>query len=304
MKTWFRSAWAVLCETFAAMSADHVPTMSAALAYYTFFSIAPVVIVVIAVAGLVFGEEAAHGAVSRALEGVIGSASAVAVEDLVKSASGPRAGVVATVTGVVAILFGATGVFAELQESLNTIWKAPALRINKVFAFLRSRFLSFSVVLGVGFLLLVSLMVSVALTSVCNWMGKCDQTVGRLVEAAVSFAITALLFAFIFKLLPDLKVAWRHVWHGALLTAVLFTIGKWVLGLVLGHSSLLSAYGAAASLAALLLWVQYASLILLVGAELSHVIAARSGDEALRTVDAPWAEGQQSLPAKSKPNPV
>lgn len=281
----------VVKQTLTNCSKNRVGTMAAALAYFTFFSIAPVVIVAIAVAGLVFGQEAAQGAITGYLQDLIGQASAQTVQDLVKHASRAKAsGIVATISGVVAICYGATGVFAELQSSLNAVWEAPALKINRVAAFFRTRFLSLSVVLGVGFLLLVSLMVSVALSAVCEWIGYCDELIGRVVEWAVSFGVAAVLFGLIFKVLPDVKAAWRHVWHGALLTAVFFTIGKTILSFVLSKTPILSAYGTAASLAALLLWVQYSSLILLVGAEMSHVIALRS-EPHKPEVDAPWAQG-------------
>ena len=241
MRRLLRGTIDVIKQTLADSSKDRVPTMAAALAYFTFFSIAPVVIVAIAVAGLVFGQEAAQGAISRALQDLIGKASAETVEDLVQHASRARqSGVVATVSGLLAIIYGATGVFAELQTSLNAVWNAPELKINKVLAFFRTRFLSLSVVLGVGFLLLVSLMISVALSSVCGWVGSCDEAIGRTVEWVVSFFITAGLFGLIFKVLPDVKVAWRHVWHGALLTAVLFTIGKNILSFVLSQTSIRS----------------------------------------------------------------
>ena len=288
-----RVVWDVIGATLTAFMNDRVGTMAAALAYFTFFSIAPMIIVAIAVAGLFFGQEAAQGALSHQLESLVGKVSAEAVEDLVKSASGKKSGVLATIMGTLAIMFGATGVFAELQESLNTVWKAPALKINKVAGFFRTRFLSFSAVLGVGFLLLVSLMTSVALSTICEWMGQCDATVGKVTERLVSFGITTVLFGFIFKLLPDVKVAWRHVWLGAVVTAVLFTIGKSILGYVLSQTSVLSTYGTAASLAALLLWVHYSSLILLLGAELSYVIASRAGAKPEEHVDAPWAEGAE-----------
>lgn len=291
MKRALRSVWDVIRTTLSAVSTDRVGTMAAALAYFTFFSIAPVIIVAIAIAGLVFGPEAAQGALSRQLESLVGQTTAEAVEGLVQSASGKKSGVIATVLGALAIIFGATGVFAELQDALNTVWKAPALKISRVAAFLRTRFLSFSVVLGVGFLLLVSLTFSVALSAICEWMGRCDETIGRVTESAVSFLITAVLFGLIFKLLPDVNVSWRHVWQGSLVTAVLFTIGKQILGWVLSQTPILSTYGTAASLAALLLWVHYSSLILLLGAELSHTLATRKGERPERQVDAPWAEG-------------
>jgi membrane protein len=281
----------VLKAAVAEFSQQRVGTMAGALAYFTFFSIAPMVIVVIAVAGLVFGHEAASGALSQHMQGLVGADSAEAIESLVQSASGKRSGTLATIIGAITIIFGATGVFSELQESLNKVWKAPPLKINKVVGFFRTRFLSFSVVLGVGFLLLVSLLISVAISSVCSWMGRCDELVGRVTEWTAGFAITTLLFALIFKLLPDVKVSWRHVWQGALVTAVLFTIGKSILGYVMGNTGVLSTYGAAASLAALLLWVYYSSMILLFGAEISYVIATRAGEKPEEHVDAPWAEG-------------
>lgn len=261
--------------TFDALLADRTPTRAAALAYYTFFSIAPVVIIAIAVAGIVFGHDAAQGAISQQLEGLIGGTAARAVEDLITGASGPRSGVIATLLGSLALLFGATGVFAELQDALNVIWKAPPLKIHGVLGFFRTRFLSFAMVLGVGFLLLVSLMVNVALSTFCEWVGQCTRSIGQSLSSGVSLVVITAMFALIFKLLPDVKVAWRDVWLGAAVTAVLFTLGKYVLGLVLGRTTILSTYGAAASLAAFLLWVHYSSMILLLGAELSHAIAAR-----------------------------
>lgn len=272
-----RSMREVLGTTLTAVSEDRVTTMAAALAYFTFFSIAPVIIIAIAIAGALFGDEAARGALSDQLRGLVGKSTADAVEELVRHANHPGRGVLATLGGAVAMLFGATGVFAELQQALNTIWRVPAVERSFVESFFRARFRSFTVVLGVGFLLLVSLLVSVALSTVCGWVGECTAGFARVAESVVSFGITSALFGLIFKLLPDVRVSWRDVWVGATLTAVLFTVGKYVLGWVLGRSSFLSAYGTAASLAALLLWVHYSSLILLVGAELSHVLSRRTG---------------------------
>jgi membrane protein len=270
--------------TFDALVVHRAPSRAAALAYYTFFSIAPVVIIAIAVAGIVFGHDEAWGAIRRQLHGLIGATATQAVQDLVTGANGPRSGVIATLLGSLALLFGATGVFAELQDALNVIWNAPPLKIHGVLGFFRTRFLSFVMVLGVGFLLLVSLLVNVALSTFCHWVGECTRSIGHSLNSGVSFLVITVMFALIFKLLPDLKVAWRNVWLGAALTAALFTLGKYVLGLVLGRTAILSTYGAAASLAAFLLWVHYSSMILLVGAELSHAIAAR--DQGSAKVDA------------------
>lgn len=286
----------VLYATLASFTQDRVATMAAALAYYTFFSIAPLILIAIAIAGAIFGDEAARGALSQNLEGIVGAQTAHAVESLVNSASGPRSGVLASLGGAIAILFGATGVFSELQDALNTVWKVPPVQRNAVTGFFRARFRSFTVVLGVGFLLLVSLLVSVALSTVCGWFGECSDGFARLIESAISFAITAVLFALIFKLLPDQKIEWREVWLGAAITAVLFTIGKFVLGYVLGRTTFLSTYGTAASLAALLLWVHYSSMILLIGAELSHEISVRASQS---PGDEPRSVGMNAAPSSS-----
>ncbi|MHB8879552.1 MAG: YihY/virulence factor BrkB family protein, partial [Myxococcaceae bacterium] len=229
--------------------------------------------------GFVFGHDPVHGEISRRLGGVIGVAGGQAVEALVKGASVPQTGVVATALGLVALVFGATGVFAELQDGLNVIWKAPPRKINGVLAFFRTRAISVAVVLGIGLLVLASLMVSVALSAL-------GEGVGQPLNSAFSFVVTAVLFALIFKLLPDVKVTWRDVRVGATITAVLFTLGNYALGLVLGQAMILSTFGAAASLAAFLLWVYYSSMILLIGAELSHAISVRARGPAVAVVGA------------------
>lgn len=297
MRRVLRATKEVAANTLTAVSDDRVTSMAAALAYFTFFSIAPVVIIAIAIAGAIFGDEAARGALSDQLEGLVGRPTADIVENLVKGASGPKRGVIATLMGAVAILFGATGVFAELQDALNTVWKVAPKKRHFVASFFRARFRSFAVVLGVGFLLLVSLLISVALSTVCGWFGECSDTFARLTETTVSFLITALLFGLIFKLLPDTRVSWRDVWHGAVITSVLFTLGKYALGWVLGRSTFLSTYGTAASIAALLLWVHYSSLILLVGAELAHELSVRAPrNRRAEPRDAPGGLGMNAAP--------
>lgn len=260
-------------ETVEAVAADRVPTLAAALTYYTFFSIAPLVIIAVAIAGSIFGEQAARGEISRQLVGLLGITGSKAVEDLVKGASAERSGLVATLLGVVGIIFGATGLFTQLQGALNIIWKAPPLKIHTILGMLRARLLSLVVVLSVGICLLVSLLTSVALDTLCEWVGRCSPASDHWINEGISFGISIGLFALIFKLLPDIKVTWRDVWLGAAVTALLFAVGKHILGFVLGRTALLQSYGPAASLAAFLLWVHFSSLTLLLGAELSHVIA-------------------------------
>lgn len=278
MRRFFRSAVAVLKGTMHAVSEDRAASMAAALAYYTFFSIAPLLLVAIAIAGVLFGREAAQGELSRQMSGLIGESTAESIEAMVQSASGKKRGTLAAVLGVAATLFGATGVFAQLQESLNVIWKAPKLKLNGILAFLRARLVSLSVVLGMGFLLLVSLLASVALNTVCELLGRCDEGLGMFFNELVFFGITALLFALIFKLLPDVKIPWGNVWLGATITAAMFSVGKHLLGLILSRQSF-TTYGTAASLAAFLLWVYYSSLILFLGAELTHQVAVRNDEK-------------------------
>jgi membrane protein len=272
MSGFFRKLVRLGKKTGAAIGDDHASSMAAALAYYTFFSIAPLLLIAIAIAGLLFGREAAQGEVSKYLSGMIGQSSAETIESMIKSASGQKKGTLAAILGTVATLFGATGVFASLQESLNIIWKAPKLKIPGILAFFRARMLSLAVVLGIGFLLLVSLLAGVALNAVCELWGQCDQGWGKLLNEAMFFAFASVLFGMIFKLLPDVKVDWRNVWLGAVLTGVMFTVGKHVLTLVLAKSSL-STYGTAASLAGFLLWVYYSAMILFAGAEFTHQVA-------------------------------
>lgn len=260
-------------ETVEAVAADRVPTLAAAMTYYTFFSVAPLVIIAVAIAGSIFGEQAARGEISRQLVGLLGVTASKAVEDLVKGASAERSGLVATLLGVVGIIFGATGLFTQLQEALNIIWKAPPLKIHTLLGMVRARLLSLVLVLCVGLCLLVLLLVSVALDTLCEWVGRCGPVSDHWINEGISFGVSAALFGLVFKLLPDIKVSWRDVWVGAAVTALLFAVGKHILGFVLGRTALLQSYGPAASLAAFLLWVHFSSLTLLFGAELSHVIA-------------------------------
>jgi len=268
-------------ETVTRWTEDKASALAAALAYYSLFSLAPLVLIAVAVAGLVFGHQAAEGELYSQVAGLIGDASAKALQEIVARMNQEQGGgVVATIVGVATLLFGATGVFAQLQDSMNTIWKARSPTTNGLLDFLRVRLLSFSMVLGIGFLLLVSLVLSAVLSALGDYLGTFlpgGAAVGHALNATVSLAVVTVLFAMIFKFLPDTRVAWKDVVLGALVTSFLFTIGKFAIGFYLAKASVASSYGAAGSVVILLLWVYYSALILYFGAEFTHVYAMRHG---------------------------
>jgi membrane protein len=260
---------------------DHAPSMGAALAFYTLFSIAPLLLIVISVAGLVFGQQAARGEILEQITGLVGVDSARAIESLLQGLNHPGAGVMGTLVGLVAMLIGATTVFAELQDAMDRIWRAPSRPSGGgLWRMLRARMLSLGLVLGIGFLLIVSLIASAALAALGKWWEVWFNDVAVLanvLNVAVSFALIATMFAMIYKWIPRVKVAWRDVWVGAALTAALFTVGKTLIGLYIGRSGVASPFGAAASLVVLLLWVYYSAQIFLLGAEFTWVYARRMG---------------------------
>lgn len=250
--------------------------MAAALAYYTIFSLAPLLLVAIAVAGFAFGRGAAQDQVVEALQGLVGRDSATAIQEMIRSADAPGSGFVAAAVGILLLLFGAGGVVGQLQYSLNKIWRAQNSTQSTVMQMLRHRFLSFAVILGVGFLLLVSLIVTAVLSAVSQFFSGIlpgGETLWQVVDVIVSFGFSTLLFALIYKVLPDPYVPWRDVWFGAAMTSFLFSVGKLAIGMYLGRSGVSSTYGAAGSLVTLLLWVYYSSLIFFFGAELTHYYA-------------------------------
>lgn len=268
-------------ETITEWNEDNVPLLAAALAYYTLFSLAPLLIIAIAIAGAVFGQEAAQGEIVRQIQGLVGREGAIAIEAMIQNAQRPDSGgTLATLIGIGLLLFGASGVFGQLQTALNTIWDVKAKPGQGVKSFLQARFLSFAMVLVIGFLLLVSLVLSAALVAVSNFFSGLTAdyaAVGQLLNFLVSFGAITVLFAAIYKFLPDVEVAWRNLWIGAGVTAFLFNIGKFLLGLYLGNSSVGSSYGAAGSIVVLLVWVFYSAQILLIGAEFTQVYSRYRG---------------------------
>jgi len=260
---------------------DYGPSMGAALAYYTVFSIAPLLLIVISVAGLVFGQEAARGEIVAQLQQLMGDQAARSVEQLVESVNQPSTGIIATVIGAAALLVGATTVFAELQNSLDRIWRAPAAEQKSgIWSLLRTRLLSFGLILGVGFLLIASLALSAALAALGKWwaplFGGWDVLL-QVFNFLLGFALITLIFAMIYKFMPRVRIEWRDVWIGAAVTSLLFSIGKFLIGLYIGRSSVTSGYGAAGSLVVLLLWVYYSAQIFLMGAEFTGVYAHSHG---------------------------
>lgn len=261
---------------------DRAMSMGASISFFTVFSLAPMLLAAISVAGLAFGHDAARGAVVGELGGLLGEDAAAALEAMIVSASDLGSGVVGTAVGVTTFLVLATGAFVEIQDSLNLIWKVQPASAG-IGALVRTRFLSLALVVGIGFLLLVSLLIDAAVTAVGTYLGasfSAAVAILGLLNIAVSFVIAFLLFAMIFKVLPAVRLAWRDVWTGALVTGLLFTIGKFLIGFYVGRSGIASSYGAAASIITILLWIYYSSLILLFGAEFTKAYAETKGSRA------------------------
>ena len=272
----------LLKQTFSEWLEDKVPQLGAALAYYTVFSLAPLVLLLLAIVGFLFRNDPAGTwqKVTEQMSYFLDKSAIDVVQGIAQKASQPNKGVVATSIGILLALFGASGVFGQLQDALNTIWGVKAKPGVGIMGFIRSRFLSFAMVAGVCFLLLVSLVLESLLKSFSHYVQAMlpgGIVIALVVYSIFDLAVVVLLFALIFKFLPDVKIQWRDVWIGALMTAIFFAIGKWALGLYLGSGAAASAYGAASSLITLLLWIYYSSQILLFGAEFTQVYAARSG---------------------------
>lgn len=253
---------------------DHgASTQSAALAFYTIFSLAPLLLVVIALAGRVFGADAVRGQIFGEFRGWMGPQGAAFIQVILQSAAKPATSKLAAALGTATLIFGASGVFIQLQEALNAVWGVTPRPGAVITTLLRKRLLSFAVVLGIGFLLMVSLLVSTALTALGDYLETHFNLSAKLLQGAnllVSFCIVALLFALIYRLLPDARLLWRDVALGAVVTAVLFEVGKTLIGLYLGHTATASAYGAAGSLVIMMLWIYYSAWIFMFGAELTH----------------------------------
>lgn len=281
-RPFFSTAFQLLKQTATEWLDDKAPQLGAALAYYTVFSLAPLVLVLLAIIGFLFRDDPA-GAWSKVTDQMsyfLDKSAVQVVQDIAKTAAEPGKSTIATLIGIALALFGASGVFGQLQDALNTIWGVKAKPGQGIWGFLRVRFVSFAMVGGVCFLLLVSLTVEAILKGFSHYVQAAlpgGLAIAVTVYLIFDFAVVVLLFAMIFKFLPDAKVRWRDVWIGAAMTALLFGLGKWALGFYLGSGSAGSAYGAASSLITLLLWIYYSSQILLFGAEFTQVYANQAG---------------------------
>jgi membrane protein len=274
-----RELYILLRDTYWGWVTDRAPRKSAALAYYTMFSLAPVLVLAIAIAGFFFGEEAVRGEIVDEARGLLGTDGAVAIQAMIASAAKRDTGLFATVASLFVLLLGATSALAELKDGLDQIWDAPPERTKSFWYFLRKRLASVGLILALGFLLLVSLVLSAALNAVTRYLGGADDLtyILQVLNYFVSFVLVMALFATIYKVLPSVRIAWRDVAIGAVVTAALFSVGKYVIGLYLGNSAITSSYGAAGSLVVVLIWVYYSALILFFGAEFTKVYAHRHG---------------------------
>src|SRR5687768_6233456 len=276
-----RKVWTLVKASFSSWLDDYAPSMGAALAYYTVFSIAPLLLIVISTAGLVFGEEAVRGAIFGQLRGLMGDQGAAAVEGLLSSVSEPEEGVAGTVIGTVLLLIGATTVFGELQNAFDRIWRAPGKdKKEGILGLIRSRLLSFGIILGIGFLLIVSLVLSAVVAALGKWWGPFFSDLEILatgVNFIFCFALMTAVFAMLYKFMPRVKIQWEDVWAGAAVTALLFTVGKILIGVYIGKSAVSSGFGAAGSLVVVLVWVYYSAQIFLLGAEFTWVYSHAHG---------------------------
>ena len=307
-----KEGWSLLKQAIQAWSDDYAPSMGAALSYYTLFSIAPLLLIVIAVAGWVFGEQAVRGELTGGLQYLMGEEGAKGIESLLASVSDPKEGIIATVIGVLVLLLGATTVFGELQNALDRIWRAPAREeIGGVWRLLRSRLLSIGMILGIAFLLMVSLVADTALNALGKmWGTEGWQVLAQVVNFAVGFALTTTVFALIYKLMPRARIEWHDVWVGAAVTAILFTVGKFLISLYIGRSAVASSFGAAGSLAVVMIWVYYSAQIFLLGAEFtwvySHEYGSRKGQKRPGAVEKETEEPQSVpvvVPVAARPLP-
>ncbi len=297
--------WGLLKDTGRGWMDDKVPRLSAALAFYTILSAAPLLVIVLAVVGLVFHQDQqVRQMMVEQLGGLVGAKGGEAIRLMIEHADRPGSSVTAMIVGAVMLLFGASGVFAELQDSLNTIWEVATKPGRGILGTIRDRFLSLAMVFGTGFLLLVTLVISTGLAALTRFAGlEGVGVVGEAVNFLVSFVVVTLLFAMIYKFLPDVKIGWRDVWVGAVATSLLFAVGKLLIGLYLGHASVGSAYGAAGSLVVFVVWVYYSAQILFLGTELTKVYANRFGSHIRPAADAvpvsDEARAQQGLPRQA-----
>jgi len=272
----------ILQETLAAWQEDKVPILAAALAYYMVFSLAPLLVIVIAIAGFIVGEATAREEVVDKITKVMGEQGAEVIQNVIQSQFEPSSSIIATLIGIATLIFAATTIFAQLKQALNIIWGVELKPGQGIWGFIRSRILAIFMVLGIGFILLLSLIVSSVLSGINDWLGQVvpvPTIVWSVTDNVITFILITLLFGQIYRVLPDVKIAWADVGVGAAITAVLFIIGRTLIGLYLGNAGVGSAYGAASSFIVLLLWIFYSAQIFLLGAELTKIWTRRYGSQ-------------------------
>lgn len=282
-----KTFWLLIKNTVNSWIDDYAPSMGAALSFYTLFSIAPLLLIVVSIIGLILGEEAARGEIVGQLQGLMGKESATAIQSLLQNVNKPTEGILSTVVGFILLIVGATSVFGELQNALDRIWRSPErIKTTGIWNLIRMRLLSFGMILGIGFISLVSLLISAGLSAVTKWWAPIfDQVDDKWVfliqgfNVLFGFIITTAMFALIYKLMPRVKIAWKDVLVGSVITSVLFTIGKSLIGIYIGTSAVASGYGAAGSLVVLLIWVYYSAQVFLMGAEFTWVYANMYGSQ-------------------------
>src|SRR2546430_524152 len=295
----FKAILNLLKDAAKAWVNDNVPRLGAALSYYTVFALSPLFVIVLFIGSLWFNKSSVREALFNQLAGIIGTQGASAIQSVLGGSMPHNHGLLASAIAIITLLLSATGLFIELQSDLNTIWGVEENSGLGVWGFIKNRLLSFAMVVGIGFLLLVSLIVSAALAAFASYIGGIMPGLGTIwmvMHALTSFCVITVLFAMIFKVLPDVKIAWREVWIGAVITALLFTGGKFLLGLYLGRSSTVSAYGAAGSIVLILLWVYYSAQILFFGAELTQAYTRRVGARLEPKNHARWISQPEKKP--------
>jgi membrane protein len=299
-----KTTWQLVRDIVVAWNEDKAPRLAGALAFYTMFTLAPLLILTIGLAGLAFGQEAARGQIVGQIQGLVGFESAHAIEDFLEQIGTSRSGGFVTFVGLATLLLGIWWVFGELQDALNTIWEVAPKPGRSLWKVARIRLVSFAMMIGVGFLLLVSLVISAALSALGTYLiGLLPEfeTMLQLLNFVISFAVITLLFAMIYKIVPDVLISWSDVWIGAAFTALLYTIGKYLIGVYLGTSSTASTYGAAGSLVIILIWIYYSAQILFLGAEFTKIYAQRYGSRLIPlSIAVPVTEearAQQGLPS-------
>lgn len=298
--TW-RAVWILIKETASSWSDINAPRLGAALAFYTMLSIAPLLVLSIAISGLVFGEQAAQGRILGELQSVIGYQGSSAIQDLLNHSRHLSSGISALAIGIVLLIFGASSVFGELRDSLNLVWGVKTTTGPGIMGVIRSRLASFAMVVGIGFLLLVSLLFSAAIAAAGKFFGDMlpiPEVALQLGSALLSFLAVTILFALLYKAIPEVKIEWRDVWIGAAVTSALFSLGKLIIGLYIGKVGVSSTYGAAGSLVAFLIWVYYSAQIFFLGAEFTHAFSERHGSRAALRARREREAGQPAATAR------